>query len=81
MTTATTKTFKSGNSEAVRLPKDLAFGIGTELVLERSGNVLKIYPKEKKRDIQAMLEKMRSLPKPSSIQVREEIEIPEREGL
>ena len=45
MTPVTTKTFKSGNSEAVRLPKDLAFGIGTELVLEKSGEVVTIRPK------------------------------------
>jgi antitoxin VapB len=30
-----TRTFKSGNSEAVRLPKGMGFGIGTEVRVER----------------------------------------------
>lgn len=82
MVTATTKTFKSGNSEAVRLPRELAYGIGTELTLERSGDVLTIRPrKAKTQDIKAMVDALRALPKPSSIQERDEIEWPERKGL
>lgn len=79
MPTATTKTFRSGNSEAVRLPKDMAFGPDVELTLVRSGDVLTIYPKRGSiRDLIRDLEKM---PKPSSIGVRDEIIIPERDGL
>ena len=42
MNMITTKTFKSGNSEAVRLPKDMAFGIDTEVEIEylENGGVL-----------------------------------------
>ncbi|CAN5155617.1 hypothetical protein BH10PSE1_BH10PSE1_02700 [soil metagenome] len=38
MPTATTRAFKSGNSEAVRLPKDFAFGTDIELTMVRSGD-------------------------------------------
>ena len=44
MTIAKTRTFRSGNSEAVRLPKDVAFGEGVELVVVRSGDVVTLYP-------------------------------------
>jgi len=45
MTVATSRTFKSGNSEAVRLPKEVAFGLDVEVTIVRSGDVLTIYPK------------------------------------
>ena len=44
MTIAKTRTFRSGNSEAIRLPKDVAFGEGVELVVVRSGDVVTLYP-------------------------------------
>ena len=44
MTIAKTRTFRSGNSEAVRLAKDAAFGEGVELVVIRSGDVVTLYP-------------------------------------
>lgn len=34
------RTFRSGNSEAIRLPEEMAFGDDTELLLIRAGNVL-----------------------------------------
>jgi antitoxin VapB len=78
MTTVTTRTFRSGNSEAVRLPKEVAFGRDVELTVVRSGDVLTIYPK--KPSMTELVEHLRSLPKPSSIQVRDVEEIPERPG-
>ena len=42
MTIAKTRTFRSGNSEVIRLPKDVAFGEDLELVLVRSGDVLTV---------------------------------------
>ena len=47
MTIARSRTFRSGNSEAVRLPKDVAFGDDVDLVIVRSGDVMTIYPAEK----------------------------------
>jgi len=40
----TTKIFKSGNSLAVRLPRDLAFGEGIEVSVSREGESLIIRP-------------------------------------
>lgn len=79
MRTATGRTFKSGNSEAVRLPKDLGFGVGVELVLERSGEVLTI--RRKRPSIAQMLDELERLPKPSSIEVRDADIMPDRDGL
>lgn len=75
----TSRTFKSGNSDAVRLPKEISFGPGVEVEIERKGDVVTISPKRK--SVRDMLAKLRSLPKPSSVGVRHEIEIPERSGL
>ena len=73
------RTFRSGNSDAVRLPKEISFGPGVEVEIERKGDVVTISPKRK--SVREMLAKLRSLPKPSSVGVRHEIEIPERSGL
>lgn len=43
------KTFKSGNSEALRLPKEVAFGAGTEVTIRKIGNTLTIVPKHDRR--------------------------------
>lgn len=81
MTVARAKTFRSGNSEAVRIPKEMAFGEGVELTLERSGDVLKIYPA--RRDITGaeLVARLDALPSPSSVEVRDEEPLPERPGL
>lgn len=80
MSTITTRTFKSGNSEAVRIPKDMAFGEGVELVMVRSGDVMTLYPAPK-NSLEEMFQALRDLPGPGEIEEREEIEIPERPGL
>lgn len=81
----TSKTFKSGNSEAVRLPKGLGFGIGTDVRIERDGARLVITPvsdpAEEKRKWLEMLDALAALPKPPSIQEREPIDFPERPRL
>ena len=79
MPTATSKTFKSGNSEAVRLPKDIGFGVDVELTLVRSGDVLTMYPARK--SVREMIALLEAMPGPSSIEVRDTSEIPERRGL
>ena len=79
MTIARTRTFRSGNSEAVRLPRDVAFGDGVELVIVRSGDVMTIYPAT--ASIPAMIERLRALPAPPTIERRDEEELPERRGL
>lgn len=79
MATATSRTFRSGNSEAVRLPRDLAFGPDVELTLVRSGDVLTIYPT--RMSVADLAAALNQLPRPSSIEVRDEDIFPERPGL
>jgi antitoxin VapB len=79
MTVARSRTFRSGNSEALRLPKDVAFGDDVELVLVRSGNVMTIYPAA--TSIADMLATLRSTPAPRAIERRDEEPLDERTGL
>ncbi len=79
MTIGRTRTFRSGNSEAVRLPRDVAYGPDVELVIVRSGDVMTIYPAA--TSIPAMIERLRSLPVPPGIERRDDEELPERPGL
>lgn len=70
MTTTRTRTFRSGDSEAIRLPEDVAFGEDVELVIVRSGVVMTIYPAA--TSIPAMIERLKSLPAPPTIERRDE---------
>jgi len=79
MTIARTRTFRSGNSEAVRLPKDVAFGDDVELVLVRSGDVVTMYPAG--LTIPAMLQRLQALPRPRTIERRDDEPLPDRPGL
>ncbi|MCE2899827.1 MAG: AbrB/MazE/SpoVT family DNA-binding domain-containing protein [Gemmatimonas sp.] len=79
MSVARSRTFRSGNSEAIRLPKDVAFGPDVELVLVRSGDVLTVYPTS--LSIPDMVARLRDLPVPPTVERRDETEIPERHGL
>ncbi len=74
-----TRTFRSGNSEAIRLPKDIAFGEDVELVIVRSGDVMTIYPAA--TSIPAMIKRLRALPAPPGNEPRDRAELPERRGL
>ena len=79
MAVVKTLTFRSGNSEAIRLPRDVAFGKGVELVVIRSGDVVTLYPAA--TSIPEMIARLKALPRPPSIEERDEEELPEREGL
>ncbi len=74
-----TKPFQSGNSQAIRLPKDFAYPKDAELTVVRSGEVTTIYPAA--RTIREMVKRLRKIPNPPSIEERDVIEIPERPGL
>lgn len=41
----TTRVFRSGNSQAVRIPKEFAFPDGAELEIARDGDTLTLTPK------------------------------------
>ncbi|MDP8993605.1 MAG: AbrB/MazE/SpoVT family DNA-binding domain-containing protein [Pseudomonadota bacterium] len=77
---AVTRAFKSGNSVAVRLPKELGIAEGTELEIEAAptGVFLRRKPKYTGRDLVEALEK---LPKPARPMKRERIIFPKRHGL
>jgi antitoxin VapB len=73
------RTFKSGNSEAVRLPKGVAYGAEIEVAIIRSGDVLTIYPK--RPPIETLVRRLQALAKPDQIEVRDEDNLPEPPGL
>jgi antitoxin VapB len=79
MTVARSRTFRSGNSEAVRLPKDVAFGEDVELMIVRSGDVMTIFPAQ--MTVAEMVEKLRAMPAPPEIEKRDDEPLPERAGL
>jgi antitoxin VapB len=79
MPVARSRTFRSGNSEALRLPKDVAFGADVELVLVRSGDVLTVYPAA--MSVSTMAARLRELPAPPYVEERDVDELPERPGL
>ncbi|MBV9881870.1 MAG: AbrB/MazE/SpoVT family DNA-binding domain-containing protein [Sphingomonadaceae bacterium] len=85
MNAISSRTFKSGNSIALRLPRALGIGADVEMQIERNGDVLIVRrlkdPAEEKRRLREMVAELESLPKPPSVQEREPIEFPERPGL
>ena len=79
------KTFKSGNSVAVRLPKGVAFPPDTPVLIERDGDTLTIRPtldrEAEKRRLAELVATLKALPRPPEVEVREPIEFPDRPGL
>ena len=75
---ALTRIFKSGNSQAVRIPAELAYAdLSIDLKITRMGDVITIFPaRNSLKDAVAML---RELPKLGEVEVREPIELPERD--
>jgi antitoxin VapB len=66
MASIISRTFKSGNSEAVRLPKGYGFGPGTEVQIERDGDRLVLTPvageaERWRRDAERLVEDLRRL--------------------
>jgi antitoxin VapB len=77
MAVADSRTFRSGNSEAVRLPRNVAFGREVEVTIVRSGDVLTIYPARK--PIGELVKQ--ELPRPSEIEARDDEVLAEPSGL
>jgi len=73
-----TRAFKSGNSQAIRIPAELAYeDMSVELSITRQGDVIVIAPaRPSMKDVVAEL---RAMPKPSSVEVYQPIELPDRE--
>ena len=74
-----TRVFKSGNSQAVRIPAELAYvDADTELEISRLGDVITIYPvRESLADVVSALRRM---PRPRRVEKRRPIEVPVRRG-
>jgi len=78
----TTRTFETGEGEAVLLPKEAAFGPGTEVEIRAHGNEVTIRRKRKYMTNQELVARLREIgPPPDGVQEREPIEWPERPGL
>ena len=81
-----TKTFKSGNSVAVRLPRGFAIPVDTEVELEKSGDTVTIRmardPAEVKRQLRKLSEDLARIgPPDDGVQKRDPFEFPDRPGL
>ena len=80
------KTFKSGNSVAVRLPKAVAFAPDIAVTIERNGDVLTIRPAHdpaaEKRKMADLVAALRAIgPPEDGVQPRDPFEAPDRPGL
>ncbi len=80
------RTFKSGNSEAIRLPKGLGFGVGTEVRIERDGDRLVVTrvesPAQVRAEMARLVADLRAIRGDAILprQAREPFEFPEREA-
>jgi antitoxin VapB len=74
MAVTESRTFRSGDSEAVRLPRNVAFGCEVEVTIVRSGDVLTIYPARK--PIAELVKQLEELPRPSEFEARDEEVLP-----
>ena len=75
------KTFKSGNSIAVRLPKELAVEPNTEVTIRKVGETLTITPKPR-RTMADLVARLREIGPPPGPKVeRQKIIFPKRRGL
>jgi antitoxin VapB len=73
-----TRAFKSGNSQAIRIPAELAYAdMSQEFTITRVGDVITIAPAQSRW--KESLELLRTLPKPTEVEVLERIEMPDRE--
>jgi antitoxin VapB len=83
-----TKTFMSGNSVAVRLPKALGIGPNERMTIERHGDVVtarripsEAEEAERLARFRAALDEMRRIGPVGEIQKRDPFEFPDRPGL
>lgn len=73
---ATTKIFKSGNSLAVRLPRDIAFPEGAEVIVSRQGESLLVSPA--RLDMKTLVSRLALAPQPGAALERLEFKPPRR---
>lgn len=74
-----TRAFKSGNSQAIRIPADIAYSdTNVDLEISRTGDVITIRPS--RGSLREAVEILRKMPKPPEVEQIERIEMPDREG-
>ncbi len=72
-----TKAFKSGNSQAVRIPAELAYAdMQVDLEITRVGDVITIYPA--RTSLRDAVAKLLEMPEPPCVEEREPIDVPLR---
>lgn len=75
---AKTRAFRSGNSQAVRIPAEIAYAdVSLELEITRLGDVITIVPARKK-SLKDAVKALRAVPKPARVEKREPIDVPLR---
>jgi antitoxin VapB len=73
-----TRIFKSGNSQAVRIPADMAYeNMDVDYEIRRMGDLITIQPV--RQGMEATIARLRELARPELIETREPIEFPERD--
>jgi antitoxin VapB len=73
----TTRAFKSGNSQAVRIPAELAYAdTAGDLQITRMGDVITIAPK--RGNLKDDIALLRAMPKPPAMDRGEPIDLPHR---
>jgi antitoxin VapB len=72
-----TRAFKSGNSQAVRIPADLAYSnTDMDLEINRLGDVITIFPA--RNNMSEIVATLRRMPKPRRVEKRQPIQLPVR---
>jgi len=72
-----TRAFKSGNSQAVRIPAEIAYAsMYIDLEISRLGEVITIFPA--RTGLAEAVAALRGMPKPPAVEEREPIEVPLR---
>ena len=72
-----TRAFKSGNSQAVRIPAELAYAdTDIDLEITRLGDVITIFPA--RNSLKDAVAALRSMPKSPRVEKRQPIDVPLR---
>jgi antitoxin VapB len=72
-----TRAFKSGNSQAIRIPAELAYAeTDMDLEISRLGDVITIFPA--RNSMGEVVAALRRMPKPRSVEKRQPIQVPVR---
>lgn len=74
------KTFRAGNSDAVRLPKEISPGPDIEVEITKTGSVWTMRPKPKMTPAE-LVAKLREIGAPKTPTKRQKIIFPKRRGL